>query len=177
MRRCVCAHAVHDTMPASISPLLLYATVDCATPPSEQLGRFWADSLVHDPTALDLIVKTFGACMCTCMCVCEEASARPGRLSVSRSQVRTLCARWGTLPPNTHAFTSATTHAISHAGRDRVCLGTDYPFPLGEMGAGGRHYSAGTLVRGMAWDEDLRRDVLGGNALAWMGKTLEDFLR
>lgn len=35
--------------------------VDCPTPPVEQVGRFWADSLVHDPVALDLIVKVFGA--------------------------------------------------------------------------------------------------------------------
>jgi hypothetical protein len=40
------------------------------------MGRFWADSLVHDPDALNLVVKTFG--------------------------------------------------------EDKVCLGTDYPFPLGE---------------------------------------------
>ena len=64
-------------------------------------------------------------------------------------------------------------------GRDKVCLGTDYPFPLGEYTAAsrGRDYAAGSLVRSMEWDADLRAGVLGGNALAWMGKTLEDFMR
>lgn len=41
----------------------------------------------------------------------------------------------------------------------------------------GRDYAAGSLVRSMEWDADLRAGVLGGNALAWMGKTLEDFMR
>ena len=34
---------------------------DCKTPPLQQMGRFWADSLVHDAAALDSIVNLFGA--------------------------------------------------------------------------------------------------------------------
>jgi aminocarboxymuconate-semialdehyde decarboxylase len=33
---------------------------DCKVSPKDQLGRFWADSLVHDEDALNLIVKVFG---------------------------------------------------------------------------------------------------------------------
>ena len=33
---------------------------DCPTPPMQQLGRFWADSLVHDAAALNGIVELFG---------------------------------------------------------------------------------------------------------------------
>jgi hypothetical protein len=61
-----------------------------------------------------------------------------------------------------------------------VCLGSDYPFPLGEFTAEsrGEEYAAGSLIDSMpGWDEDLRRATLGGNALNWMGKTFEDFMR
>ena len=29
-------------------------------PPSEQLGKFWCDSLVHDAAALDLLTEVIG---------------------------------------------------------------------------------------------------------------------
>ena len=35
-------------------------TADCSTSPTDQLGRFWADSLVHDEAALQLGVDLFG---------------------------------------------------------------------------------------------------------------------
>ena len=33
---------------------------DCSKPPLDYLGKFWTDSLVHDTTALDLLVKVMG---------------------------------------------------------------------------------------------------------------------
>ena len=73
-------------------------------------------------------------------------------------------------------------------GRGRVCLGSDYPFPLGEFTAesGGTEYAAGALVDEMAdsgrpgWEADggaLRAAVLGGNALEWLARTEADFRR
>ena len=64
-------------------------------------------------------------------------------------------------------------------GSDKVCLGTDYPFPLGEYTAasGGKEYAAGVLIDSMPWEEDRRRAVLGGNACAWLGRSYESFLR
>ena len=50
---------------------------DCDVAPREFLGKFWTDSLVHDNTALELLVDVIG--------------------------------------------------------EDRIMLGTDYPFPLGEV--------------------------------------------
>ena len=35
--------------------------IDCAVPPLKQMGRFWTDSLVHDPDALRLAMSVFGA--------------------------------------------------------------------------------------------------------------------
>jgi aminocarboxymuconate-semialdehyde decarboxylase len=48
-------------------------------------------------------------------------------------------------------------------GSDRVVLGSDYPFPLGEE-------RAGELVRTVSWLDSTDRDrVLGGNALEFLG--------
>jgi aminocarboxymuconate-semialdehyde decarboxylase len=96
---------------------------DCKISPRDQLGRFWTDSLVHDPDALRLAVKVFG--------------------------------------------------------EDKVCLGTDYPFPLGEYTAesGGTEYSAGHLINSMDYGSDMRRGLLGGNAFDWLGLRPEDFIR
>ena len=53
------------------------------------------------------------------------------------------------------------------AGQDKVCLGTDYPFPLGEYSAEskGTDYVPGHLIDSMDWDEPLRRQVLVSTAL------------
>ena len=33
---------------------------DCAVPPRDFLGKFWTDSLVHDNTALELLLAVMG---------------------------------------------------------------------------------------------------------------------
>jgi aminocarboxymuconate-semialdehyde decarboxylase len=86
--------------------------VDNAVPPREYLGRFWLDSLVHDPAMLQLVVD--------------------------------LC------------------------GADRVALGTDYPFPLGEL-------EPGRLIRSMPWDPARKEMVLSGAALQWLGMERNSF--
>ena len=45
---------------------------------------------------------------------------------------------------------------------DEVALGTDYPFPLGEL-------QPGQLVRSMPWDDKQKELVLSGAALQWLG--------
>ena len=79
--------------------------VDNPIAPKDYLGRFWIDSLVHDPAMLDLVTR---------MC-----------------------------------------------GPHRVCLGTDYPFPLGED-------VPGELIRSMAWDDPRKEQLLSGAALEWL---------
>ena len=81
--------------------------VDNPVPPRAYLGRFWVDSLVHDPDMLRLIVKQFG--------------------------------------------------------EDRVMLGSDYPFPLGES-------EPGALIRSLPELAASRAQLLGENALAWLGR-------
>ena len=75
-------------------------------PPRSYAGKFWLDSLVHDPDMLRYVVKLFGA--------------------------------------------------------DRIALGSDYPFPLGE-------HHPGALIESMDFDEPTKALLLGGAALAWLG--------
>ena len=80
--------------------------VDNPVNPREYLGRFYVDSLVHDPHALDLLVNLLGS--------------------------------------------------------DRIALGTDYPFPLGEL-------EPGKLIASMPYSSDVKARLLGGTALEWLG--------
>jgi aminocarboxymuconate-semialdehyde decarboxylase len=89
--------------------------VDNAVNPREYLGRFYVDSLVHDPVVLRHIIDLFG--------------------------------------------------------EQRVALGSDYPFPLGET-------RPGELIESMP---DLaattRQQLLGLNGLRWLGRSPESFAR
>jgi len=79
--------------------------VDNPFPPSSYIGKFWIDSLVHDPSMLEYVVKLFGA--------------------------------------------------------SKVALGTDYPFPLGEL-------VPGQLIRSSSFDQETKAMLLGGAAQAWL---------
>ena len=79
--------------------------VDNAVAPTQYVGKFWVDSLVHDPLALDFLTNL--------------------------------------------------------VGEDKVALGTDYPFPLGEL-------TPGKLISSMDWNAEKKAKALGLNALAWL---------
>lgn len=80
--------------------------VDNNVNPREYLGKFWIDSLVHDPKVLQYVMELFGP--------------------------------------------------------ECVALGTDYPFPLGEL-------EPGTLIKSMPWDNATKEQLLSGAALQWLG--------
>jgi aminocarboxymuconate-semialdehyde decarboxylase len=80
--------------------------VDNPINPRNYLGKFYLDSLVHDPLMLDVLIKLFG--------------------------------------------------------EDKICLGTDYPFPLGEL-------EPGKLIESMNFDKDIQEKLLSKNALEWLG--------
>lgn len=46
-------------------------------------------------------------------------------------------------------------------GEDKICLGSDYPFPLGE-------HQPGKLIETMGFPEELRRKLLYDNAAGWL---------
>lgn len=52
-------------------------------------------------------------------------------------------------------------HLISISGADRVMLGTDYPFPLGEL-------EPGTLIESMPYCDSIKESLLNGAALSWL---------
>lgn len=87
--------------------------IDNTVNPRNYLGKFYLDSLVHDPMMLDLIVKLIGA--------------------------------------------------------ERVALGTDYPFPLGEL-------SPGKLIESMPYSDKIKERLMHGSALEWLGLKKEQFV-
>jgi aminocarboxymuconate-semialdehyde decarboxylase len=87
--------------------------IDNPIAPKEYMGKFWLDSLVHDPQMLEYIVGL--------------------------------------------------------VGENRVALGTDYPFPLGEL-------QPGKLINGMPWSEERKGKLLHGAALEWLGMDLSHLL-
>ena len=80
--------------------------VDNPTSPSDYIGKFWVDSLVHDKKALRYLVDLMG--------------------------------------------------------EDHICLGSDYPFPLGEK-------SPGKLIEKMKWDKKREKKLFFKNAERWLG--------
>ena len=87
--------------------------IDNPVNPRNYLGKFYLDSLVHDPMMLDMIVKLIGV--------------------------------------------------------ERVALGTDYPFPLGEL-------SPGKLIESMPYSDSMKERLLNGSALEWLGLKKEQFV-
>ncbi len=79
--------------------------VDNPRNPRSYLGRFWVDSITHDPEMLRYIVGLQGS--------------------------------------------------------RRVSLGSDYPFPLGDL-------EIGSMIEAMDWSEEQRADLLHRSALEWL---------
>jgi len=51
---------------------------------------------------------------------------------------------------------------IDVMGNDKICMGSDYPFPLGE-------HHPGKLIESMDFDEVLKEKLLFKNAMQWLG--------
>jgi aminocarboxymuconate-semialdehyde decarboxylase len=54
------------------------------------------------------------------------------------------------------------THLVEFIGEDNICLGSDYPFPLGE-------HKPGKLIEKMDLGKKVARKLLYRNALNWLG--------
>lgn len=59
---------------------------------------------------------------------------------------------------------AALNYLIEFAGEDKICLGTDYPFPLGEL-------EPGKLIESVQMNSATREKLLYKNALEWLGIT------
>jgi aminocarboxymuconate-semialdehyde decarboxylase len=62
--------------------------------------------------------------------------------------------------------TQALQYVVELMGADKVCLGSDYPFPLGEHRPGG-------LIETMPFAEALKEKLLWENAKGWLGVSSE----
>ncbi|MGB8191266.1 MAG: amidohydrolase family protein [Chitinophagaceae bacterium] len=80
--------------------------VDNPVNPRDYLGRFWVDSLVHDPHSFRFLMET--------------------------------------------------------VSEDKICLGSDYPFPLGE-------HRPGELIESMKLNKKTEEKLLYANAMEWLG--------
>jgi aminocarboxymuconate-semialdehyde decarboxylase len=58
---------------------------------------------------------------------------------------------------------------VKLAGADKVALGSDYPFPLGET-------TPGKLIRSMPYDEPTKELLLNGTALKWLNLEKKNFI-
>jgi aminocarboxymuconate-semialdehyde decarboxylase len=59
-------------------------------------------------------------------------------------------------------------HIVKLYGEDCVALGTDYPFPLGEL-------QAGELIESMSFSKELREKLLWQNAARWLGREINAY--
>ena len=59
-------------------------------------------------------------------------------------------------------------YLVNLMGADRIALGTDYPFPLGEL-------QPGSLIDSMPYTVDIKEQLLSGTALDWLGIKKEQF--
>ena len=53
-------------------------------------------------------------------------------------------------------------YLIDVMGEDKICLGSDYPFPLGE-------HHPGKLIEKMKLNKKVTKQLLYKNALDWLG--------
>jgi len=86
--------------------------IDNPVNPREYLGKFWVDSITHDPKMLKYVIDVQGS--------------------------------------------------------KKVSLGSDYPFPLGDL-------EIGRFIEEMELDEDTLKDIMHRSALEWLGMEISDF--
>ncbi len=86
--------------------------VDCDIAPLDFIGKFFVDSLVHDQTSLEFLLKVIG--------------------------------------------------------KKNICLGTDYPFPLGEL-------HPGKLIENCNFDLETQKWLFHGAALKWLDMSSDYF--
>ena len=53
-------------------------------------------------------------------------------------------------------------------GPERIAMGSDYPFPLGE-------HHPGKLIEGIDLSDDTKQRLLAGTALEWLGLDESEF--
>lgn len=101
-----------------------------------------------------------------------------GRISHGFAVRPDLCQIETTTPPETFVpqlYFDSLVHddatlefLVAKVGADRVALGTDYPFPLGE-------HRPGKLIEESGLSPETKERLLSGTALEWLGRSREQF--
>jgi aminocarboxymuconate-semialdehyde decarboxylase len=147
----------------------------------ERMDKYWLAWLVGMPaeTCLAICSLLFGGVFERLprlrFCFAHGGGAFPGTIGRIEHgfQVRPdLCARDTAKSPRSHLGSfyldslvhdeAALLHLIRLAGADKVILGSDYPFPLGEP-------EPGQLIESLDLPEQLKQRLLSGNALEFLG--------
>lgn len=63
--------------------------------------------------------------------------------------------------------TATLDYLINLVGADRIAMGSDYPFPLGE-------FKPGNLIESSGYNDEIKAKLLYGAALNWLGLTVND---
>ncbi|MFZ6001613.1 MAG: amidohydrolase family protein [Bacteroidota bacterium] len=87
--------------------------IDNTVPPKNYLGKFWVDSVTHDPLMLEYVIKLVGS--------------------------------------------------------EKITLGSDYPFPLGDL-------EIGKFIEEMNLTQKQKEDIFHNAALDWLGMTKSDLM-
>ena len=54
-------------------------------------------------------------------------------------------------------------------GYEKIALGSDYPFPLGEG-------NPGELIESLDFSDDVKQRMLSGTAIEWLGLNEQDYI-
>jgi aminocarboxymuconate-semialdehyde decarboxylase len=148
----------------------------------DRLQQYWGAWLIGMPaeTALAISAVIFGGVLERLprlrLAFAHGGGSFPGtagRIAHGFEARPDLCAVDNPHPPLQYArkiFYDALVHApealrylVDFAGADRVALGSDYPFPLGEE-------RPGTLIRSCGFSPEVEAQLLSGTARAWLGR-------
>lgn len=148
----------------------------------ERMTKYWLPWLVGMPaeTSLAICSMLFGGVFEACpnlrVCFAHGGGAFPatmGRIQHGFEVRPDLCAVDNQRPPQEYLprlYFDSLVHEplalkllVDLVGAGRIALGSDYPFPLGEL-------RPGELIRTVDWlDDGQRAQLLGGTALEWLG--------
>jgi aminocarboxymuconate-semialdehyde decarboxylase len=155
----------------------------------DRMGKYWLPWLVGMPaeTALAICSVLFGGVLERLprlrLCFAHGGGAFPGTIGRIEHgfQVRPdLCAVCNDRPPRSYLGrfyldslvhdAAALRYLIDLVGADRIALGSDYPFPLGEL-------EPGQLIESLTdLPDEARAALLAGSALSFLGLPRQRFL-
>ncbi|XP_019945406.2 2-amino-3-carboxymuconate-6-semialdehyde decarboxylase isoform X3 [Paralichthys olivaceus] len=153
-----------------------------------RMAKYWLPWLVGMPseTTMAICSMIFGGVFERFpklkVCFAHGGGSFPftiGRIEHGHTVRPDLCAVDNKINPRTYLgsfYTDSLVHdpialklLIDVIGKEKVMLGTDYPFPLGEL-------QPGSLIESMdEFDETLKDKLLAGNALEFLGLKREQF--